>query len=231
MPYGSRRCLRTEPQERHPRRRRGACCSVGAIAAAILLSTKSSGSPPSSSACSRCSSWGSDFLTPGGQAVPHLGLVPGARAGDGAARSGAGRRDRHRLRDRRRDPRPDARHLRCSATWRRTRSSRSCGGDRAAGLPTRHRRRGRCRDRGVRRVHASTNVLNFAMIAGHIVSHARRLAARDVPRRVPAGRPVGAGDRLADRDGGVRLRALRRRRRSACSRSPSASASCCCARC
>ena len=60
---------------------------------------------------------------------------------------------------------------------------------------------------------------------------ARRLAARDVPRRVRAGAAVGGRVGGDDRDGRLRLRGLRRRRSSASSRSRSASTSCCCGRC
>ena len=59
-------------------------------------------------------------------------------------------------------------------------------------------------------VFMATNLLNFAMIAGHVVLLRGGSLQADVPVRLPAGAAVGARHRAAHRDGRLRLRALRR---------------------
>ena len=210
-----------DPPLLRPSRRRSilfaveALLLIASVTAAILLSDAEQWQPPELVGLLAVLASGSDFLTLETKRVAHLGRVPGARPEHGVARPGAGGRDRPRLRDRRRAPLAHARHLPA-----RQRSSTYTFFPLVGGIvlqainETSFAERGRLRVLGVRRVLRDERPELHDGGRAHRPD-AGRVAARDVRARVPAGRAVGAGDRLDDRDGRLRLRALRHRRRRA----------------
>ena len=164
-----------DPPLLRPSRRRSilfafeALLLIASVTAAVLLSDAEQWQPPELVGLLAVLAWGSDFLTLGDQARAHLGRVPRARPQHGAARAGARGRDRPRLRDRRRAPLPHARHLAARATRRRTRSSRCSAAIVLQAIDD----TGFAEHGGfafsVFVVFCVMNVLNFTMVAGHIV--------------------------------------------------------------